>query len=329
MSDPKIALIGYGNMGKFHARVLNKLGMLACIVEPSEKNNELARDRYNVPVYTKIDQIDDNTNAAVIAVPTQLHYKVLENVIQNKPSIKYFIVEKPLGINLDEAKHMQKMIQDNNKTVIVGHVEVYNPVITRFIEIINSGKYGNVRSFMIVRKGSVSVERLKSLSGVLVDIGVHDFDIISRFISGYCKLYCTGLTRNGSLNSAIVSIQNDNKFHGSIHLSREFAGKERKYIVECEDATINMDLIAQTITITGLKDAYGEYGSISIPHGAGSSIKVYGEPLQEEHLNFKNVISGKDKPIVSVSDGINALKIVDACNQSLESGRPVNITINN
>lgn len=328
MANPKVMLVGYGNMGKFHARVLDKLGMLAAIVEPFEKNREIAAQSYDVPTFATIEGLKDEMDAAVIAVPTSLHLQVLEKLIRKKPEIKFMLLEKPLGATLEEGLHAKELVETNGITAIVGHVEVYNPVISKFIEIIKSGKYGNVRSFIINRKGSVSADRLKSLSGVLEDIGVHDFDIVSRFISGDVQLYCTGLMRSGSLNNVIVSLYSEKQqYHGTINLSREFAGKERKIVVECDDATISIDLIAQTITITGLKAAYGEYGSIAIPHGAGSSIKVYGEPLQEEHLNLKKVILGQAEPIVSVNDGITALKLVHSCKASLEKKLPVPISI--
>lgn len=55
MANPKVMLVGYGNMGKFHARVLDKLGMLAAIVEPFEKNREIAAQSYDVPTFATIE----------------------------------------------------------------------------------------------------------------------------------------------------------------------------------------------------------------------------------------------------------------------------------
>ena len=74
-----IALVGYGNMGKFHARVLKKIDALACIIEPNETNYTNALS-LNVPVFKSLDECsNDEIDAFVIAVPTKFHRSVTKN----------------------------------------------------------------------------------------------------------------------------------------------------------------------------------------------------------------------------------------------------------
>ncbi|RMG20809.1 MAG: gfo/Idh/MocA family oxidoreductase [Methanobacteriota archaeon] len=322
----KELLIGFGNMGRLHARVTNKLGVLGGIVEPSEKARSLADREYDVPTYQSLDEVEFTPDGIIIAVPTKFHLSVVEQIQKKFERIKAVLLEKPVASDLHESRKVAEILQSMQVKTLIGHIEVFNPVVSKFIELIKSGHYGKVRTFTVSRKGAVPIERLGSLSGVLEDLGVHDFDILSRFVNGSLRIYSTGIYKEDSLNSALISISGDN-FHGMVHLSREFAGKERKITIECEKSTFNVDLIAQTIEIRALGNITSQEGVISIPHGPGSSIKVYGEPLLEEHLNFLDVINGRAEPLVNIDNGLRVMEFVDASIRSLQSHQPVNLLI--
>jgi len=59
----------------------------------------------------------------------------------------------------------------------------------------------------------------------------------------------------------------------------------------------------------------------------GLHLKVYGEPLQEELLNVIDTIDGRAEPLVSLDDGINALRIARACRESMEKEGPIKLTL--
>ena len=327
-----IAVVGYGNMGQTHSRVLQKLGMLSLIIEPDIKNRELAKQATDVPVSASIEEAKANENVQidgfVIAVPTHLHIDVCEKVVKYYPDLKALLIEKPVSTTLKDGKLLKERLTPYLKRIIIGHSEVYNPVIQKLLETLSTNKnYGKIRTVSIFRKGIISKDRIPSLSGVLEDIGVHDFDIVSRLFSGKVQLYATGIYLKETLNSAIISIKGDG-FQGLIYLSREFVGKERQIFLECEKASIMVDLISQIIEIRSLS-GYSHTGKryVSIPHGAGVSLKSYGEPLLEELLNLKNIITKNEAPLVGINEGIKALLIVEACKNSIKLGKPVTVEI--
>jgi UDP-N-acetylglucosamine 3-dehydrogenase len=325
-----ILLIGFGNMGRIHARVLQKLDMLSCIVEPFVDNAKLAKANTKVQVYNTIDEAvksEKNIDGIVIAVPTRFHYNLFTEAVSKISNLKGILLEKPMAESVEQCLDLMNKYSDWKSKTIIGHIEVYNPVVTKFFDLLkNTNEFGAIRTIAIYRRGAVPEKRLSSLSGILEDIGVHDFDILSRIIQGEITLSCTGTYRQDSLNSAIISFK-DTNIHGFIHLSREFAGKERILILECENATIIMDLIAQSIEIRSLQPLIGGDATITIPTGPGTTIKVYGEPLQEEILNLKGIIRDNDLPIVSMDHGLNAMKIVEACEESLKTGSAVKIEL--
>lgn len=316
-------------MGKIHARVLAKLELLGGVVEPFEVNAAQAKQNLSVPVYKELDEAINampSISAVVIAVPTRFHAGLYEEVIAKIPGLKAILLEKPMAETAADCTILMEKYPEWKDKTIVGHIEVYNPVVTKFLQLMQTEEFGSIRTISIYRKGAVPEARLSSLSGVLEDIGVHDFDILSRLITGKVKLSCTGLYRQDSLNSAIVSIQNGHS-QGFIHLSREFAGKERQIIVECENATIFCDLIGQSIEIRSLQSLIGGDAIITIPHGPGTTLKIYGEPLQEEIVNLRDIVKGLAKPKVSMENGYRAMQFVEACKQALISNDFVEINI--
>ncbi|MHA1449411.1 MAG: Gfo/Idh/MocA family oxidoreductase, partial [Candidatus Hodarchaeales archaeon] len=110
-------------------------------------------------------------------------------------------------------------------------------------------------------------------------------------------------------------------------LSREYAGKKRTIEIEGSQATMQVDLLAQIIELRSLEEATGEGTSVQVPFRHGLHLKVYGEPLQEELLNVIDCIDGRAEPLVSLDDGINALKIARACRDSIEGNKPIMINL--
>ncbi|MHA2247512.1 MAG: Gfo/Idh/MocA family oxidoreductase, partial [Candidatus Hodarchaeales archaeon] len=88
-------------------------------------------------------------------------------------------------------------------------------------------------------------------------------------------------------------------------------------------------LISQIIELRSLEVARGDkdISAIRIPFSSGEQMKVYGEPLLHELWNFVECIKGESDPLVSVDDGINVLKLVEAARESIQSRRSVKINL--
>lgn len=311
-------------MGRLHARVLSKLNLLSGIVELSDKLRSEAESHYDVPIVKSIEELKLQIDSVIIAVPTNEHTSVLRTVMRTCPDLKSILIEKPMVGSLEEYEQDRELWDKIEDICIVGHIEVYNPVITHFMKIIEEGTYGKLRSITIHRKGAVPLSRLSSLAGVVEDVGIHDFDIIGRVLKGKLDIYATGLKKNNELNTAFITMTNG-EIQAHLQLSREFSGRERNITVEMEKASVFVDLIAQTIEIRGLGEVIGDRNSVKVPHGPGSSIKVYGEPLQEEIFNLKNIALGLEKPRVSISHGISALRFVEAAKASIRQKKIITL----
>ncbi len=50
------------------------------------------------------------------------------------------------------------------------------------------------------------------------------------------------------------------------------------------------------------------------------------EPLRVEHENFRDAVLGKDADIVTMSQGLETVRVAEACIESARTGRIVDLT---
>jgi predicted dehydrogenase len=91
----KVAVIGAGHMGRYHADKFARLpGVeLAAVVDPDPARAKVSDFR----------KILGNIQAAVIAVPTNLHHEVARACLEKGVHV---LVEKPLAATLAEADEL-------------------------------------------------------------------------------------------------------------------------------------------------------------------------------------------------------------------------------
>lgn len=327
----KVALIGVGKMGKFHLRVLNKLGILSAIMDVDDKVRKEINEKYGIPVFDNIKDLmkTNKPDAVVIATPTNLHFSIAKDLIGTYPFLKAILMEKPIAKEREEALKIKQLAKKHNVCIIVGHVEVYNPIVSRMIEIIKEDHLGKIRNISFQRRGAVSVSRLPSIGDIFEDLGVHDFDIAAKLLKGHVKLSCASLKKNSFHNTTtIIMDSSEQNIVCSFILSREYAGKKRQITVQGTKGTLIADLIAQTIKLRGLGKVIGDSISVSIPFKGGQLIKSFGEPLQEEILDLVKILKNPEKePKVSIDDGINTLTIVEAARKSLSQENYIEVEL--
>ena len=327
INNKKIAVIGTGRMGKIHIRVLSRLGVLCAISDVNEAEaKKISQEFNNVPYFKDYNEMIKKIkpNGVIIATPTFLHFTIAKDILNNY-ELEGLLIEKPVSSTLAEGMELQEYIEKSGKKtkVTVGHIEVFNPVVTRMLQIFENGAIGELRTLIFQRRGAVSDGRLESIGDVFGDIGIHDFDIASRLLKGSFKLTAHSLKHSNIINSSTITLYNE-KSICSFHLSREYAGKKRQIEIEGTSGTMIVDLLDQYVTIRQLGIAKGDTKSITIPYGSGEIIKVYGEPLLEEIWQFIDTMDGAE-PLVSIKDGLKGLKMIEAARESSEKGVSIDI----
>jgi predicted dehydrogenase len=320
-------------MGYYHARLLHKLGFLDSVIDVNTSLVKGIEQQFEVPCFTSLEEMrkESSPNGLIIAVPTVNHFEVAQQVAKNIQNIKAILIEKPMASSVEEAKALKTLFRDYDLPVIIGHIEVFNPMITRISDIVNEGMLGDIRSILFQRRGAVGEERVQILGDVYQDVGVHDFDVALRLLpKGEAKLYSSSVKVKGIDNSSVTVITSKKKeIYSTFLMSREYAGKTRTIDIEGTEASLHANLITQILEMRSLEVSLGEkeYSGIRVPFSNGEQIKVYGEPLLHELWNLSDCIKGRSTPLVTMDDGINALTLVEAARNSIQSGDIVSLNL--
>ncbi|MHA1135413.1 MAG: Gfo/Idh/MocA family protein [Candidatus Thorarchaeota archaeon] len=325
----KIGIVGAGNMGRIHARILNDLRSLAGVADSTFDIAKKTADTYNVPAFDSYQTLVEETSpdALIIATPTFSHAKIAEEVASKYDCIRGLLIEKPLASTLADGQKVAEIIKNKGIVTLVSHSEIYNPIVGRAISLIGTDAIGVPRSVIHDRRGFVPSARIPSLGDVFEDLGVHDFDIMARISKGKARLYAQASTENGIFNSGTVMVNFESGSEHLFHLSRQYVGRRRYMDVSGSKGSLMLDLFGQIIKIQHLDQApMAASDTIKLPE-RGATIKVYGEPVREVLNDFVSCVKSGETPKVSIDDALCALKVVEAARESASSGKVVDLEI--
>ncbi len=324
----RIGIVGTGNMGRIHARVLHSQRALVAVADMDFDRAKSIAEGYGVLAFDSVESMLDKVDldGVIIATPTPTHASIAK-LVASKYDVRGILIEKPLASTYKDARSVADLLEKKEIKAIVSHSEIYNPVIDRALSLMRQGAVGTIRTVIHDRRGFVPPERLPSLGDIFEDIGVHDFDIMARVSSGPATLYAQCITEQGVFNSAIVVIKfKDGRVH-VFHLSRQYVGRKRSMDVSGTKGTLSIDLFGQIIKVQDLDKApSADSRTINLPE-LGATIKVYGEPVGEVISDFIQMIETGKKPRVGLEDGVAALEIVEAARKSAETGQIVQLDV--
>ena len=167
----KIAVIGAGHLGRFHARLLSKHPAyeLLAVVDPSTSARTSVAEEVGVQSYESFASLLEVgvMDAAVVATPTKYHYAVGEELLRNGI---HLLIEKPLALNLSQADSLVSIAETENCVLQVGHIERFNPALQKVYQHVERPHFIDAR-----RHGGYSFRSTDI--GVVLDLMIHDVDI--------------------------------------------------------------------------------------------------------------------------------------------------------
>lgn len=155
----KLAVIGAGHMGRFHAEKFSRLpGVeLAAVVDREAARATVSDYR------TVIGKID----AAVVAVPTDLHHEVARACLERGVHV---LVEKPLAATLAEADDLVDLAAKKNLVLQVGHVQRYSSAFRALAARVDRPLYIDAERLAGFKQRGAEVD-------VILDLMIHDLDL--------------------------------------------------------------------------------------------------------------------------------------------------------
>ena len=196
----KIAIIGYGGMGGYHAELLHQFAAeggaltLAGIYDIDPARAELAR-KNGIRAYASAEEIwaDKEVSAVLIAVPNDVHAPY---VAAAAAAGKNIICEKPIGLSLKEAEGMYAAAE---KAGVLFEVHQNRRLDDDFLtvkKIFESEEIGGVYKIESRVTGANGIpgdwrKKKAQGGGMMLDCGVHLIDQMFQMVPGKTEsLYC-------------------------------------------------------------------------------------------------------------------------------------------
>jgi myo-inositol 2-dehydrogenase/D-chiro-inositol 1-dehydrogenase len=179
----KLGLIGAGRMGRVHLRALSGSNVVrvVAVAEPSETTRAALHDvalHADAAAMLRAGGLD----GVLVAAPSTLHLRLVTQIAEAGLPI---LCEKPCGITAREAHEAAIVAERYGVRLQVAYWRRFVPALQRLRQRILGGELGSLYFLACYQwDGEPPAATFRAASGgILVDMGVHEFDQI-RWLSG-------------------------------------------------------------------------------------------------------------------------------------------------
>jgi predicted dehydrogenase len=327
MNVQHIAIVGLGSIGRRHLRLLHEMRPELEITlvrsgkgQPCPEVNLAQRE-----VYSLAEAIETGVQAAVISSPSTYH--VSQSIELIRAGV-HLLIEKPLSHNLVNVAELQKLAKQKKVVVLVGYVFRHDPAANHFKYLLRKGVTGqhlhaNIESGSYLPDWRPGQDYRKSASaintlggGVLCELS-HELDYAQWFFGSIDSVQAL-IQNSGTLevdveDTAQLLLVSNNNVPIFIHLDFNRRHPARSCVVRGTAGEINWDVITK-----------GVRWSTAIN---GETTKLFNydrdEIYQTQLQHYLSCIEQGIQPAVTLTDGVQTLKIIEAARKSHLTGKRI------
>lgn len=326
-----VGLIGLGRLGRVYARDLaSRIAetRLVAVADPMGGLAEEVAAEFDVPRHfaDPVALINDaSVDAIVIVSPTHTHKDL---VVAAAASRKPTFCEKPPALSLDDVAAMQDAIDRSGMFFQMGFMRRFDAGYAAGKAQIDAGRIGTPLVFKSTSRDpfrpSLEYANPKSSGGMLIDMGIHDFDLARWFMGEVDTVSTVGATiaypelaTVGDIDNAVTSLVFASGKLGVVDLSRSgIYGYDISTEILGSEGTVRIGYLRETPVMLLTKNSVAHD---TVPYFMERFRDAYTTQLQ----NFaQNVLQQRPAPI-TVADGLEALRIGVAATRAHETGRSV------
>jgi len=326
-----VGLIGLGRLGRVYARDLSGRIPETRLVAVADPLGSLAEEvaaefdvaRHYPDPLALID--DEGVDAVVIVTPTHTHRElVLAAAARKKPTF----CEKPPALALDEVAAMQEAITRSGMFFQMGFMRRFDAGYAAGKREIDAGRIGTPLVFKSTSRDpfrpSLEYANPKSSGGMLIDMGIHDFDLARWFMGEAGTVSTIGATiaypelaTVGDIDNAVASLTFASGKLGVVDLSRSgIYGYDISTEILGSEGTVRIGYLRETPLMVMTKNSVVHD---TVPYFMERFRDAYTTQLQ----NFAQNVQQQRTPPITIVDGLEALRLGVAATRAQESGKSV------
>ena len=318
MVPVKVGVIGIGNMGWHHARVLSLLkdADLIGVADLDHERGGLATEQFNCQWYESYKDLIEEVEAVCIAVPTLLHHKVGLDCLE---AGKHVLIEKPIAASQDEASDLINASNQAECLLQVGHIERFNPAFRELIKVIANEEVVVLEA----RRHSPHADRGNDVS-VVLDLMIHDIDLVLELANApVIRLAAVGgRSGEGPIDYVNATLGFSNGVIASLTASKMTHRKIRSLSAHCRSSLVETDFLNHNIHIHRRAHEWysADHGELLYRNdGFVEEVNTTSiEPLYAELEHFLQCVRGKETPAVGGLQASRALRLAHLIEHAVE-----------
>lgn len=327
-----IGTIGAGAWGSNWVRTLASMPEVqlrgVCDVAPASLE-KIRRQHPQVRTTTRVEDLLDDKDIAgiVIASGAPTHFAVAKQAIL---AGKHVLVEKPMTLTTADAVALNRLAQERDRVLMVGHLLEYHPAILHIRDLIASGELGEVQ---YVYSQRLNLGTVRTQENAWWSLAPHDISVACRLLGRPLSVQCRGqdVLQSGIADVVFAQIEFPGGKLAHMHVSWLDPHKTRKLcvvgakkMVDFDDVASEGKVVVYDKGVQVQRSASGKVEKISNRNGGIVMPKLEsGEPLLREARHFVECVEQGRRPLSDGDSGAMVVSVLECGQRSMDEGGAV------
>jgi myo-inositol 2-dehydrogenase / D-chiro-inositol 1-dehydrogenase len=323
----KIAILGVGRLGAFHAKVLRELpGVDELRINDADSARAAALSKELGATHApSIGAALTGADAAVIVTPTGTHADLIRRALDQGLAV---FCEKPIALDLESTKRVVDHVENTKGRVQIGFQRRFDAGFQEGRRRVRGGDLGAVYSFHMTSRDALPPPDayIETSGGQFVDQLIHDFDVTRWMFGEVDEVYATGSTLefpqyekwgDVATSAAVLKLRS-----GTVGLMDAARHNEAGYDIHVEIFGAKDSIAIGVDPRTPMSSVERDGPKMKSPAYPSFFVR-FDAAYRAELAHFLRFARGEVENACTVRDGMEALRIALAARRSLEERRPV------
>jgi predicted dehydrogenase len=317
-----VGFLGAGDISVLHARAVQKCPG-ATLVGLWNRSQERARERaaeFGCRNYASPEALVNDPAVDAVFVLTNLESHLQYTKLALAAG-KHVLVEKPVGVSVAEIAEMKKLADARNLVCMPGHNYIYEGGMVRTRELVENGDLGTIVSAYVMYNIHHPEEVAKRYPGVVRQILTHHSYILLYLVGKPVELCAMKATLHyREYTEEDIAMVQMRLANGALaHFCASFAADDHA----ADPWTVMVKVIG---TAGSTRYSYRDHVEIKPGLVHSQTYTAYQGSITNEVRHFLvDCLRLGAKPLSTLDDAVTAQRMIQACEESIRTGRAVKI----
>lgn len=314
MSHTRVAVVGVGYLGRFHAQkyAASPEAALVGVCDLDHGQGATVAAETGCEFVPDFRDLTGRVDAVSIAASTTAHFELCRYFLESGVHV---FVEKPITRTSAEGAELVRLAKRSGLILQVGHIERFNPALVAAREGLERPSFIECHRLAPFKARGVDVD-------VVLDLMIHDLDVMLSLVDARPRsVAAVGIAvLTGQVDVANARVEFDNGTIANLTASRVSTKAERKFRVWQDQHYVSIDFGRGSINkVRRVSDWTGE----EPPLVEQTFNLEKGDALKAEVDAFLAAVRGDADCIVSGDDGLAALELAELIRADIERRRAI------